>query len=70
VTRFEYQQFGARANALRGERLPHSKLKQDDVRRIRQNIFGKTAKQLADEFGVHYRTVEKVLYYETWSHIK
>ena len=56
--------------AVRGSDLPHAKLTEQCVIAIRQNVSGKTAKQLAEEFGVHYRTIEKVRSYETWSHIK
>jgi hypothetical protein len=67
MTRFEYQQWGARAMAKRGNSLPHAKLDAAKVKAIRENRQGKTAKQLADEFGVHYRTIEKVRYMETWA---
>ena len=69
MTRFEYTQYGAKAMAVRGEALPHSKLDAEKVRRIRANVAGKTARQLATEYGVHYRTVEKVRHFETWGHI-
>lgn len=70
MTRPEYQLWGARSMALRGCSLPHSKLTPEIVRAIRGTKSMETAKQLAKEFGVHYRTIEKVRYYETWSHIK
>lgn len=69
MTRFEYAQFGAKAIALRGNALPHAKLTAEKVRHIRENRQGKTARQLAEELGVHFRTVEKVRAYETWGHI-
>jgi transcriptional regulator of met regulon len=55
--------------ALAGADLPHAKLDEDRVRYIRRNPAGMTAKQLAAELGVHYRTVEKVRHYETWRHV-
>lgn len=69
MTRFEYQQWGARAIAVKGRDLPQSKLTPEIVRMIRANKLGKTAKQLGAEIGVHYRTIEKVRHYETWSHV-
>lgn len=69
MSRFAYQQFGAKAGAVRGERLPHAKLTEDAVRAIRANVQGKTAKELAAQFGVHIRTIEKVRHFETWGHI-
>jgi hypothetical protein len=69
MTRFEYQQFGAKALAVRGNRLPHARLNPEAVRQIRANVRGRTARQLADEFGVHFRTIEKVRSFETWGHI-
>lgn len=55
--------------AKRGEALPHAKLTADDVRTIRAAGLSKTARQLAEEFGVHHRTVEKIRNYETWRHV-
>ncbi|CAB4198355.1 hypothetical protein UFOVP1309_75 [uncultured Caudovirales phage] len=74
VDRHDYLQ-GAMANAKRGQELPHTKLLDIDVvtirsakrqresllKYIRENL-GNTA--LAKQFGVHQRTIEKVLSYE------
>lgn len=57
------------AYAKRGNDLPHSKLDPDKVREIRTNRSGKTAKQIAEIHGVHFRTIEKILYFETWKHV-
>lgn len=61
-----------------GESLPHSKLTNDDVRLIRElvahrnklkaELAGLTNKELAGKFDVHYRTIEKVVHGDTWSH--
>ena len=56
--------------AARGEQLSQSKLNPDSVRWIRTNREGLTLKQMANRLGVHYRTVEKVHYFETWTHVK
>lgn len=50
-------------------RNPHRrpKLTEDAVRVIRANRPVRTAKQLAEQYGVHYRTIEKVRAYETWA---
>jgi predicted signal transduction protein with EAL and GGDEF domain len=69
MDRFDYAQWGAKAAAKRGNDLPHAKLTPEKVLQIRANNKGKTAAQLADEFGVHFRTIEKIRSRETWSHI-
>lgn len=69
MTRFEYAQFGAKADAKRGSELAHAKLSEQDVIAILRNVRGQTAKQLAEHFGVHFRTIEKVRAYETWAHV-
>lgn len=69
MTRFEYTQFRAKADAKRGVELPHARLTERDVIAIRRNVRGQTAKQLAESFGVHFRTIEKVRAYETWAHV-
>ena len=75
IDRHDYLQ-SATANALRGQELPHTKLLDIDVvtirsaqrqresllKHIRDNL-GNAA--LAKQFGVHVRTIEKVLSYET-----
>ena len=55
--------------AKRGEALPHSKLDADTVMAIRVNKLGLTAKQWANKLGLHYRTIEKVRYFESWRHV-
>lgn len=45
---------------------PNAKLKPEQVSSIRQNRYGRTARQLADEYGVHFRTIEKIRAFETW----
>jgi hypothetical protein len=70
MTRFEYAQWGARAIAKRGTALPHARLDEDAVRAIRANVEGLTARQLAERFGVHFRTIEKVRACESWGHVR
>lgn len=70
MTRHEYELWGAKATCLHGERLPHTVLNESVVREIRINREGLTAKERARRLGVHYRTVEKVLYRETWGHVQ
>ena len=52
----------------RGHDLPQTKLTTEQVKEARE--YNKTAKQLAAEFGCHYRTIEKIRAYETWRHVK
>lgn len=65
---------------LRGEQLPQSKLTADSVREarklhrealqsVRELQEEYSAKGLAKRYGVHYRTMEKALSRETWSHV-
>ena len=60
----------AREFASRGESRPNARLNPSLVKYIRSNPKGKTLRSLAKELGVHYRTVEKVHYYETWAHVQ
>ncbi len=79
VDRFTYLQ-SAKANALRGQELPQTKLLDMDIvsirsaakqrenlrKYIRENLSNAA---LAKQYGVHIRTIEKCLTYETGSHI-
>lgn len=69
MTRDEYVLWGAKAMAVRGERLPQTKLTVDAVRAIKANVRGMTARQLADLHDVHFRTIEKIRSGETWGHV-
>jgi hypothetical protein len=70
----------ARSMALRGQELPQTKLLDLDIvsirsaarqrenlrKHIRDNLSNEA---LAKQYGVHVRTIEKCLTYETGSHI-
>lgn len=70
----------ARQNALRGQELAHSKLLDLDVidirsaqrqrlkllEYIRENLSNAA---LAKKHNVHIRSIEKIISYETWSHV-
>lgn len=60
----------AREFAQRGTDRHNARLDEDKVRLIRSNPEGKTRQQLAFDFGVHLRTVDKCATYETWTHVK
>ena len=71
----------SRLTSSRGEALPHSKLTDDIVRRIRRIHAKKqrliaalnarySALAIAESIGVHARTVEKVLQRESWIHVR
>lgn len=66
MTRDEYL-VRAREFASRGDSRPNAVLSPDVVRMVRAD--SRTAKELAAEIGCHYRTIEKVRQYETWTHI-
>lgn len=62
-----------------GTDLPWSKLTESDVKlilscvderkRLRAQASELSSKSLAKKFGVHQRTIEKVVNGETWGHI-
>lgn len=61
------------SEAKRGEQLPHARLTAQQVREIRA-AYVRFCKQngapaLARLYGVHRRTVEKVLTYGSWAHV-
>lgn len=69
------------AEKKRGEDLPWSKLTEEDVRMIREAKekredlrehikLSLSNEALAKQLGVHVRTIEKVLSFETWSHTR
>ena len=66
MNRFEYLSTGAILTARRGVDLPQSRLTPNIVREIRINRHGMTAKEQAAVYGVHFRTIQKVRYYDTW----
>lgn len=61
------------SEAKRGEQLPHSRLTAATVREIRAAHvpYCRThgAPALARRYGLHRRTVEKVLAYASWAHV-
>ena len=79
MARHEYE-LRAREMAARGQDLPQSKLLDLDVvairsasrqrEALRQHIRDNLSNEaLARQFGVHVRTVEKILRGESWSHV-
>ena len=65
---------------VRGQKLPQSKLTNQDIRDIksarlqREKLLAYIRENLSNEaiaarFGVHHRTVEKVLQGQTWRHV-
>lgn len=58
----------SREYCKRGHELPQARLTIEQVKEARQ--YNKTAKQLAAEFGCHYRTIEKIRHCHTWVQIK
>ncbi len=81
VSSREQYRLDAVFSVKRGEELAQSKLTEDDVRLIheakvnredlREHIrLSLSNEALARQFGVHVRTIEKVLSYESWRHVK
>lgn len=63
---------GSYLTAKRGAELPQSKLSVELARSIREEhvLYSRKhgAPALAARYGLHRRTIEKVLSYETWRH--
>lgn len=69
-----------RTKVKRGEDLPHSKLTEEDVRRIRDLMAERTLlyqraadlsnRAIADKFGVHVRTIDRISTGESWGHVE
>ncbi|MDE2467328.1 MAG: hypothetical protein KGL35_00910 [Bradyrhizobium sp.] len=68
-----------RSHVLRGSDLPQSKLDDGDVRLIRAAVVERDRLKreasslsncsLARKFGVHTRTIEKIVQGESWVHV-
>lgn len=80
MDRFTYEQRAVEL-AKRGSELPHSKLDESKVAKIRRDYYRArklrallekkySAEGLAKQHGVHPRTIEKILSWETWVHVK
>lgn len=79
MTRDEYRATGAKLTAKRGSELPHAKLTEDDAVAIRKLHARKqraiarlnerySAAGIAKRYGVHVRTVERILQRTGWVH--
>lgn len=68
-----------RTKVKRGSQLPQSKLTESDIELIRLILQEReimknqlkqiTNKSLAEKFGVHQRTIDKVVVGESWVHV-
>jgi len=56
--------------AKHGRDLPQAKLDEQKVREIRRQHGPMTLKQQAEKYGVHWRTIEKVVRGETWWRVR
>lgn len=81
-TRLERNEYLTRAReyCLRGEQLPHAKLKETDIEDIRsaarqrENLRAHikntlTNEALAKKYGVHVRTIDRVTSNNSWWHV-
>jgi len=69
-----------RTKVKRGEELPQSRLTDDDVRTIRELIDQRSEllrqarelsnRKIAEKFGVHFRTIDRIATGETWGHVE
>lgn len=80
MSRHEYLASGARLYAVRGSKLPQAIVNEALVAKIRHQYARKqrliqqlnatySAAALAKRYGLHPRTVEKILRRETWAHV-
>ena len=79
MNRTDYLNGGAHITAPHGAQLPQSKLTADDVRMIRALVAERdrmderrralTNAAIAEKFGLHVRTIEKVIRGETWGRV-
>lgn len=68
-----------RYKVKRGSDLPQSKLTEDDVRlilavvddreKLKRQLAGLTNAKLAEKFGVHRRTIDRITACGGWSHV-
>ena len=68
-----------RLKVKRGEDLPHSKLNNQDIElirglveerdRLKSELSGLTNSKIAEKFGVHVRTIDRVTTGESWIHV-
>lgn len=59
-----------RAIYVQGERIAQAKLTEDEVREIvTMRGEGRTLKEIAAHFGVHFGTVQLILLGKTWTHV-
>lgn len=64
----------------RGSQLPHAKLDEATVAevlatieerdRLRARLKGMTNKAIAKRLGVHYRTIDRISSFESWTHVR
>ncbi|MFD1385684.1 HNH endonuclease [Oceanobacillus oncorhynchi subsp. oncorhynchi] len=58
-----------RGRSARGEKKGVSKLKEDDIRQIRNLSKTMSKRQIAMKYDIHVRTVYKIVDREVWKHI-
>lgn len=61
----------AKSPCLAGERHPHARLSEDDVREIRRRYAsGKESQQrIADDFGVRQTLISQIVLRQAWRHV-
>lgn len=68
-----------RIKVKRGSELPQAKLNEHDIKNIRQIVADReqlrkalscmTNAALAEKYGVHYRTIDRITAGENWIHV-
>jgi hypothetical protein len=54
-----------------GIKNPNAKITEDDVREIRQKAKnGKLQKELAEEYNLCLRSIQSIIYRQTWKHVR
>lgn len=69
-----------RLKVKRGSALPQAKLNEHDIKNIRKivadrehmrkSLSSMTNAALAEKYGVHYRTIDRITAGENWSHVE
>lgn len=52
--------------SLRGSKHPNARLREDDVRAIRQRLGRETCRVIADDYAVHHSTIRLIASGKTW----
>jgi len=68
-----------RQKVKRGSQLPQSKLNEEDVlnilgiveyrNKLKDELSNLTNKKIAEKYDVHFRTIDRITAFESWTHV-